>query len=329
MQSPLPENQPVNVLDKRQLMATQLLRFFPTLHKLAPKIFRPLFFIMDRLLGMPYSKLYKVHDHVVPLTDGAREKIRIYYPIEDSTNTSTMVYFHGGGCVIGSIATHDRFCRYLAKQANINIVSVDYRLAPECKFPIPILDALSAWNWVMKHHAALGINPHKVGVGGDSAGGYLACLISLQKEQHALPIHAHHRPAFQFLLYPMLDLQGITPSYRESSDHLILTNHLMDYFKRHYLHDTDDVLQPLISPLQSQHLAQCPHTYLLTLEFDPLRDDGLAFATCLKDYGIPLNHQHFHDCMHGFISVTRISPRARKGCEEMAMALVQLSKQTQ
>lgn len=327
MQSPLPESQPINMLDKRQAMAANLLAFFPPLHKLAPKIFRPLFFLMDRLLGASYTKLYKVKDHIVPLIEGAHGKVRIYYPNQNSKKNTTMVYFHGGGCVIGSIATHDRFCRYLAKHANMNIVSVEYRLAPEYKFPIPIIDAIPSWNWVMENHATLDINPNKVGVGGDSAGGYLACLISLHNEQYLLPIQSHQQPAFQFLLYPMLDLQGTTPSYRESSDHLILTNHLMDYFKRHYLHEADDVLQPLISPLQSQHLAQCPNTYLLTLEFDPLRDDGVAFKHRLIAENCTVKHEHFHDCMHAFISVARISPRARQATYEVAMALAEFSRQ--
>lgn len=314
-------------LEAKQLMIAKVLSFMPTLHKLPPKLFRHTFSIMDRMLGLKKIAMYQVVDLNVSVSthnSGATTiKIRTYYPINpiEKTPLKTLVYFHGGGCVIGSIHTHDRFCRYLAKHGNMNIISVDYRLSPEYKFPTPICDAIDAWNYIHDNHQKLNINPKHIGVGGDSAGAYLACLIGLSTLQTDLPVQSKVKPLFQFLLYPMLDLQGLTESYRRFNKQLLLTRDLMDYFRQHYLNSLDEAALPLVSPLITNDISESPESYILTLGFDPLRDDGMAYAERLKAAKITTHHEHYADCMHGFISVTALSARAKQATHNVAMAL--------
>jgi acetyl esterase len=346
-------------LETKQLLAAKLLSFMLTLHKLPPKLFRYLFLMMDRMLGLKKIAMYQVVDVNIPVStynSGATTiKIRAYYPTENHSTENqpsanqpkenhsaenqssanqpkenqstakkphkTLVYFHGGGCVIGSINTHDRFCRYLAKHGNMNIISVDYRLSPEYKFPTPICDAIDAWNYINDNSEKLNINPQHIAVGGDSAGAYLACLIGLNSLQTELPVQAKVKPIFQFLIYPMLDLEGTTASYRSFNKHLILTRDLMDYFRRNYLNSLDEVTLPLVSPLKTSDVSGSPESYILTLGYDPLRDDGIAYVERLKTAGIKTHHEHYEDCMHGFISVTRLSVRAKQATHNMAVAL--------
>ena len=202
----------------------------------------------------------------------------------------------------------------------MNIISVDYRLSPEYKFPTPIYDAIDAWNYIHDNHKALNIHPKYIGVGGDSAGAYLACLIGLNTLQTQLPVQSKVTPQFQFLLYPMLDLQGLTESYRRFNKQLLLTRDLMDYFRQHYLNSLDEAALPLVSPLLTNDISESPDSYILTLGFDPLRDDGIAYAERLKAAGIATHHEHYADCMHGFISVTALSARAKQATHNVAMA---------
>jgi len=314
-------------LEAKQLMIAKLLSFMPPLHKLPPKLFRPIFLMMDRILGLKKIEIHQVVDVNIPVSnhnsDTTTIKIRTYYPTNpiEKTPLKTLVYFHGGGCVIGSIHTHDRFCRYLAKHGNMNIISVDYRLSPEYKFPTPIYDAIDAWNYIHENFKALNINPKYIGVGGDSAGAYLACLIGLNTLQTELAVQSKVKPLFQFLLYPMLDLQGLTESYRRFNKQLLLTRDLMDYFRQHYLNSLDEVTLPLASPLAANDISESPDTYLLTLGYDPLRDDGIAYAERLQTAGIKTHHEHYDDCMHSFISVAKLSARARQATHNVAMAL--------
>jgi acetyl esterase len=321
-------------LEAKQLMVAKLLSLAP-LYKLPITIFRYVFLVMDRMLGLTKIAMDKIVDLTIAVSTYNRSdatvisnkahinstiNIRGYYPSANKPQ-KTLVYFHGGGSVIGSINTHDRFCRYLAKHGKMNIISVGYRLAPEHKFPTPICDAIEAWNYINDNHQQLNINPQHIGVGGDSAGGYLACIIGLNSLQSALPVQSKVKPTFQFLIYPMVDLQGLTESYQGFNKHLLLTRDLMDYFKQHYLHSLDEVTLPLVSPLQAKDISESPKSYILTLGFDPLRDDGIAYAQRLTAAGINTHHQHYDDCMHGFISITKLSARAKQATHNIAMAL--------
>ena len=313
-------------LDKQQQTLVNILSYLPPTHSLPPKLARPIFTLLDRFAGIKKVKVGQIKNITIA-THGDNQKIplRIYYPASPSAQYShAMMYFHGGGCVIGSIQSHDRLCRYLAQQTNTVIISVGYRLAPEYKFPTPILDAIESWNWLQSHKNELGLSQCEIGAGGDSAGAYLAVLLGLSSIQKTLPIQTSGTPEFQYLLYPMVDLQGLTASYRSANKDMLLTNKLMDYFRDNYLLSTQQVSLPLVSPLLIDDLSELPKTYLLTVEFDPLKDDGITFANKLKAQSVPVTHQHFDDCLHSFVSTAKVSKRAQKGVEQISQQLKDL-----
>ena len=309
-------------LEKKQQLVGKVLGMLPGLHRMPPIIARGLYLLLDRSLGLPKQALAQIQKLTIPLTTEAGQSISAtaYYP-SIKNNHKALVFFHGGGCVIGSSATHDRFCRYLAKKNDIAIISINYRLAPEFKFPQAIIDAIEAWNWVNQNCEQLNLDPHGIGVCGDSAGAYLSALVGLASLHQSLPIQSHFRPAYQALLYPMLDLHGEGQSYQQNTANLILTKDVMHYFRDHYLNSSQEYNSPLASPLLADDLSEAPKTYLLTLGHDPLRDEGLKFAAKLQDQGVELVHQHYADCMHSFISVARASKRAHQASDEVCTAI--------
>lgn len=312
-------------LEKKQKRFGQLLGLLPGLETLPPSFARKLYVLLDRTFGLPKQKMMKVVNHQVPLKSqpGNSIALRAYYP--SSSCDSAMVYFHGGGCVIGSIASHDRICRYMAVKTNTIIISVEYRLAPEFKFPTAIIDAIEAWNWINEHPQELAIPADNIGVGGDSAGAYLALLISQHSSQQSLPVQSQKAPRFQMLLYPMLDLTAKAASYQTHTKNLILTRDLMLYFRDHYLNNAEEQNLPLASPLMIEDLSHSPKTFLLTLGYDPLVDEGLLMAQRFQQQGVDIVHKHYDDCMHSFISLARLSHRARQVSDETCDALMTLT----
>lgn len=303
-----------------QRLAGLSLSLLPPFHWLPPKVFRRLFLILDRICGLGSIAMNRVEDYSVSVSyPNGDIRLRLYEP--NAPSQKTLVFFHSGGCVIGSIDTHDRFCRHLAHLGQATVISVDYRLAPEHPFPVSITDALSAWNWVLDHKRQLALPEGPIGVAGDSAGGYLSLIVNLIEDQSSLPVQAQRQADFQMIMFPMLDLNANTPSYGEFTRHLILTDRIMKYFRKHYLRSNEDLNHPLVSPLRSQYLHQCPKTYLLTVGYDPLRDEGIELANQLKNKQVDLDYEHFGDCMHSFFSAARLSPRAKRGVHQIAQAL--------
>jgi len=304
------------------------LKLMPPTHKLPPNVVRKLFHWTDKLSGLPRISVHKVEELKIPISTNAKDVLqktddkksetisaRLYLSERLSESSEdvlpTIVFFHSGGCVIGSVETHDGFCRHLANYARANVVSVDYRLAPEYKFPVSICDAIDAWNWVVKNGDRLGLNTQKIGVAGDSAGGYLSLLLNLKSLQQNLPVQVTRTPDFQALMFPMLDLRAGRPSYDEFTSGLLLTKDMMLYFRDHYLNSEEEKHLALASPILHDGLSECPPTYLLTVEFDPLRDEGLEMADKLKQAGLNLEHRHLNDCMHSFFSLTKVSKTAK------------------
>lgn len=312
-------------LESKQRLFGRILGKLPGLHTMPPAIARLLYVGLDKAAGLPKLEMAKVETRSFNLESSKETKlnIRTYYPSIEKP-LKALVYYHGGGCVIGNLASHDRFCRYIAAKANVTVISIDYRLAPKHKFPTAIIDAIEAWNWVNDHAEALDIDKDHIGTAGDSAGGYLASLINLVSLQEELPIKSRYPVKFQALLYPMLDLHEQRDSYLEHTKDLILTTDLMMYFRDHYLNDASEQSLPLASPLLADCLSESPKTYLLTLEYDPLRDEGKSMAKRLQDNGVEVKHEHLNDCMHSFISVARISARAQQASDEVCQSIREL-----
>lgn len=248
------------------------------------------------------DRLIKVAKHSLP--------IRLYRPI-NTVPTLTMVYFHGGGYVIGSLESHHSFCSLMAGEAGINVIAVDYRRGPESPFPGPIADGLTAWNWVVEHRAELGIQDTRIGLGGDSAGGNLSAVLAMQTFKEVVSGQLAVPPDFQFLLYPWVDTTFGYESIKRFGKGLLLTEKTMQLFRNHYLPEgiTDLVLST--DPMACKDTSAIPDTLIVTAEYDVLRDEGLAFVDKLKQVHVNVIHQHLPDCTHGFISMGRYSAATR------------------
>lgn len=236
-----------------------------------------------------------VYDRTVPGAVGPRNA-RVYVPASaPSSDAPGLVYFHGGGWVVGSIESHDRFCRALAHRAALVVVSVDYRLAPEHPFPAAPEDAIAATRWVLENAALLGIDASRVAVGGDSAGGNLAAVVSLALRDDA------RRPAFQLLIYPATDLTRALPSHALFADSYFLSKAAGDWYLGHYLPAPADATKPQASPLFADDVSRLPPALVVTAGFDPLRDEGKAYAEKMRAAGVPVEHVCLDGQMHGFL----------------------------
>jgi acetyl esterase len=235
------------------------------------------------------------YDRTVPGADGPR-RARVYVPNSaPSSNAPALVFFHGGGWVIGSIESHDRVCRALADRAGVVVVSVDYRLAPEHPFPAAPLDAIAATRWVLEHAPELGVDPQRVAVGGDSAGGNLAAVVCQALRGEA------RGPAFQLLIYPATDLTRSQPSHGIFDHGYFLSRPAIDWYMGHYLTAPADATHPLASPLLVEDVSALPPAFVALAGFDPLRDEGRAYAEKLRAAGVPVELVCVEGQMHGFL----------------------------
>jgi acetyl esterase len=224
-----------------------------------------------------------------------------------------LVYFHGGGWTIGDLDTHDVLCRQLAIAAGIAVVSVDYRLAPEHRFPAAVDDCLEATRWVQAQAASLGLDARRLAVGGDSAGGNLAAVVSLLLRDAGAPIPAP--PALQLLIYPATDMRAGAASHTTNAQGYLLTADSVRYYRGHYMpHDmsheaawSDWRASPLLAPSH----ARLPPARVLTAGFDPLRDEGRQYADALSAAGVPTQYVCFERQVHGFITMSRVLDEAR------------------
>jgi acetyl esterase len=211
------------------------------------------------------------------------------------------VYFHGGGWVIGDLESHDQVCRALANAARCTVVAVDYRLAPEHKFPAAVEDAIAATRWVSDNAQSLGIDASRLAVGGDSAGGNLAAVVSLDARDRGGP-----PLVFQLLIYPGTDMRMDWPSHLRHAGQLPLRRPTMQWFVGHYLRGPGDELDWRASPLRAPSFRNLPPALVVTAGFDPLSDEGEAYARALSDGGVPVTHRRFDGQIHGFLNMGRI-----------------------
>jgi len=219
--------------------------------------------------------------------------VRVYRPVLDEV-LPCLVFFHGGGWVIGDLETHDNVCRYLALHATCVVVAVDYRLAPEHPFPAALDDCFTATCWVAAQASELGIDVTKIAVGGDSAGGNLAATVCIKARQNGGPALVH-----QLLVYPVTDTALDTVSYIENAEGYSLSRDLMRVFWDHYIGDQPRD-NPMMAPLLAADLSGVPSATVITAEFDPLRDEGEAFGEKLKAAGIATKVKRYDGMIHGF-----------------------------
>lgn len=254
----------------------------------------------------------RVEDRNIPGPAG-EIPIRIYRG-SSQTPAPGMVFFHGGGWVVCGLDTHDVICRAIANRAGATVVSVDYRLAPEHKFPAAVDDAYAATCWVAANAAELDIDPLRITVGGDSAGGNLATVVSMRARDQRGPAIA-----CQALVYPVTDLGSLdTPSYEEFAEGCNLTRAMMVWFRNHYLASDGDGLHPEASPLRASNLRGLPPALILTAECDPLRDEAEAYAARLEAADVEVLLQRYAGMIHPFFSMSGVIPQAQDAFNAVA-----------
>lgn len=269
-----------------------------------------------RLLAEAPEEVEKVENRTIPV-HGGEIQVRIYTP-EGVGPFPALVYYHGGGWVIGNLDTVDVPCRMLANRAGCIVVSVDYRLAPEHKFPTAAEDAYAAAKWVSENAASIGVDPERIAVGGDSAGGNLAAVVALMARDQGGP-----SIAYQMLIYPVTNHSYDTESYRDNAEGYFLTKNTMVWFWNHYLRDEQDGKHPYASPLLEEDLSGLPPALVITAGFDPLRDEGEAYAERLKAAGVPVEATCYDGMIHGFFWMPGMLAQGNAVINQAANALKQ------
>ncbi len=255
-----------------------------------------------------------VEDLTIPGPAGAISA-RLYRPAA-SGPLPLLVYFHGGGWVIGGLESHDGLCRTLANAAGCAVLAIDYRLAPEHKFPAAVDDCYAAAAWAVANAATLGADPTRVAVGGDSAGGNLTAVVTqLARDRKGPPLR------FQLLIYPATDAGYDTPSYHENATGYFLELEGMRWFYDHYLGGDADRADPRASPLRATDLRGLPPALVITAEFDPLRDEGEAYAARLRDADVPVTLTRYDGMIHGFFGMGPLLDQGKRAVAEAAAAL--------
>jgi acetyl esterase len=286
----------------------------PSFDTLAPDEARVMF---DALAGLDLSEeVARVDDRVAPGPLGDIP-IRVYTPraAVGSEPAGVLLWLHGGGWVVGNIETADATCRMLANRSGAVVVSVDYRLAPEHKAPAALDDCLAALTWTVENAELLGVTSAKLAIGGDSAGGNLAALVCQRSRDDFGP-----QIDFQLLVYPATDCTFGHPSVDENADGYFLTKAAMAWFTGHYLGEVDPK-DPSVSPLYADRCDGLPPAMVITAEFDPLRDEGEAYALRLREAGVPVDAQRYDGQIHGFFSMTALLDDGRSAVDRAGAAL--------
>ncbi|WP_225741149.1 alpha/beta hydrolase [Halorussus halophilus] len=242
-----------------------------------------------------------VEDHLIREW-GSEIPVRLYEPA-DSGPHPALVFFHGGGWVLGNLATADTVARSLSNRGNCTVVSVEYRKAPEHEFPAAVEDAYTATKWVASHAAKLGVDPDRLAVGGESAGGNLAAIVAQMAEEKDL---GAPEIDFQLLAYPVTNHDYGTESYTQNSTGFFLTRQLMVWFWNHYLREDVDGRNVRASPILAGDLSGLPPAHVITAGYDPLRDEGAEYANRLAEAGVEVSHVNYDDVIHDFLNMRHL-----------------------
>ena len=272
------------------------------------------YYMQARLVANPEPpELLSAESLAIPAPHG-RIPARIYTPkkLRKADGLAPgLVFFHGGGWVIGNLETHDVVCRKLAHEGEMIVMSVDYRLAPEHRFPAAVEDAVTATKWLAANAKALGVDASRLVVGGDSAGGNLAAVVSLHARENGPKL------AGQLLVYPATDFSRKHPSHSEPETSILLTHTVVTWFMNNYLGDAD-INDWRASPARARTLADLPPAYVLTAGADPLRDEGDEYAARLKEAGVAVTYRHFPGQFHGFFTMGKLLNQANIAVGEIA-----------
>ena len=281
------------------------------------------YYLAARLIANPEPpELGKVEELAIPASHGA-VPARLYVPKtlrKTGTLAPCLVFFHGGGWVIGDLETHDVVCRKLAVEGELIVISVDYRLAPEHKFPAAVEDAIGATKWIAANAQELGIDASRLSVGGDSAGGNLAAVVALAARDGDGP-----KIAGQLLIYPATEARRTHPSQSEPDTSILLTHSVTTWFYWNYLNGAADLDDWRASPARAKTLKGLPSAYVLTVGADPLRDEGEEYAVRLRDAGVAVTYRHFPGQFHGFFTMGKLLNQANVAASEIGAWLKALS----
>ena len=277
------------------------------------------FYLAGRLVTNPEPPELKfVEPLAIPAPQGSIPA-RIYTPKtlrQTGGLAPCLVFFHGGGWVIGDLDSHDVVCRKLAEEGELIVISVDYRLAPEHKFPAAVDDAIAATKWIAANARKLGVDAERLTVGGDSAGGNLAAVVAIAARDGNGPSISG-----QVLIYPAIDFAMTHPSHGEPETSILLTHSVIRWFRDHYLNGAADVHDWRASPARAKTLIGLPPAYVLTAGADPLRDEGDEFADRLKQAGVAVTYRHFPGQFHGFFTMGKLLQQANVAAGEIGVWL--------
>jgi acetyl esterase len=285
---------------------------YPPMHTQTPQQAKVAYELGAGVLEVPKVELARLEDFRIPARDGSSLRARLYAP--STAALPVLLYFHGGGFTIGSVASHDILCRELCRLGGCAVVSLDYRLAPEHRFPTAVNDAWDATSWLASHGGELGLDAARLAVGGDSAGGTLAAVCAIMAREARIPL------ALQLLFYPGVAAEPDTPSHARFARGLVLERDHIDWFFDQYI-PRGQRTDWRFAPLNAEDVEGVAPAWIGLAELDPLVDEGIAYADKLRAAGVPVDLEIYRGVTHEFIKMGRAIPEARQAHADAARAL--------